>query len=71
MKAYEYIGVMITMAAYYLIMTGDFETGIYLGMLGNIVLGIFLMSRKLFGLLGLQFYFFIANIIGLGKLVAG
>jgi len=68
MREYEYVGVLLTMAAYAILVQGDLHTAFLVGIFGNLILGIFLMSKKLFGLLGLQFYFACANIYGLYNL---
>ena len=65
MKLLEYLGVMITMAAYAIIVLGDLQTGFIVGILGNFVLAAYFYKSELFGLLGLQSYFFCANMFGL------
>ena len=65
MKLLEYLGVMITMAAYAIIVLGDLQTGFIIGILGNIVLGMYFVKTQLFGLLSLQTYFLCANMFGL------
>ena len=65
MKLLEYLSVMITMAAYAIIVLGDLQMGFTVGILGNIVLGIYFVKAQLNGLLALQMYFLCANIYGL------
>ena len=65
MKLMEYLGVMITMAAFASIVLGDLQTGFIVGILGNFVLAAYFYKSELFGLLGLQSYFFCANMFGL------
>ena len=65
MKLLEYLGVMITMAAYAIIVMGDLQTGFIIGLLGNFVLGIYFWKFQQNGLLGLQTYFACANMFGL------
>ena len=68
MREYEYIGVLLTMAAYAILVQGDLHTAFLVGIMANVVLAIFFLSSKLFAMLGLQFYFTCANIYGLYNL---
>ena len=64
MKLLEYLGVMITMAAYAIIVLGDYQTGFIVGIAGNFVLGAYFIKAGLNGLLALQVYFLAANVYG-------
>jgi hypothetical protein len=70
MKLLEYLGVMITMAAYAIIVLGDMQTGFIVGFLGNVVLGLYFVRTGLNALLALQTYFLCANIYGLSAIGA-
>jgi len=65
MKLLEYLGVLITMVAYAIIVHGNLQAGFIVGILGNFVLGAYFVKAKLNGLLSLQIYFLCANIYGL------
>ena len=64
MKLLEYLGVMITMAAYAIIVLGDYQTGFIVGIAVNFVLGAYFIKAGLNGLLALQVYFLAANVYG-------
>ena len=65
MREYEYVGVMLTMFAYLMIVTGNLQLGFIIGLAGNFALFVFAYSQKLKGILGLQFFFACANIYAL------
>lgn len=65
MKEYEYVGVLLTMFAYIMIVTGNLQLGFIIGLAGNIALFAFAYSKKIMGILGLQIFFACANIYAL------
>ena len=68
MKEYEYLGVMASMVAYYLIATGSLTIGFKIGIIASLALLVYFVTIKSWGMLGLQLYFIGANILGLYKL---
>lgn len=68
MKEFEYVGVMISMVAYYLLVTGHILIGATLGIIASACLIIYFGTIRSFPSLGLQFYFVCANLYGLYSL---
>jgi hypothetical protein len=68
MKEFEYIGVMCSVVAYYLIVTGSLQLGFTLGALGSFCLVAYFASIKSMPSMGLQSFFICANIFGLYNL---
>ena len=68
MKEYEYLGVMASMVAYYLIATGSLTIGFKIGIIASVALVIYCISIKSWGMFTLQLYFICANIFGLYNL---
>lgn len=65
MREYEYVGVLLTMFAYVMIVTGNYQLGFIVGLAGNCALFVFAYSNKILGILGLQVFFACANIYAL------
>lgn len=68
MKKIEYLGVILTMLAYMLVVTGWLEEGFELGIISQMLLGIYFYKIRSFATLGLQSFFVCANIYGLVNL---
>ena len=68
MKEYEYLGVMASMVAYFLIATGDLTIGFKIGIIASLALGFYCLTIKSWGMFSLQIYFICANILALYKL---
>ena len=68
MKEYEYIGVMCSIVAYYLIVTGNLTMGFTIGIIASSSLIIYFTTIKSLASLGLQFFFVCANMYGLSNL---
>jgi drug/metabolite transporter (DMT)-like permease len=69
MKEFEYIGVMISVVAYYLIVTGELELGFTLGLLASSCLVAYFGYIKSVPSVMLQMFFICANIYGLYNVV--
>jgi len=65
MKEYEYVGVMLAVAAYVLIVMGYLENGFFLGCLASTMLASYFYMIRLIPSFLLQVFFICANIYGL------
>lgn len=68
MKEYEYIGVMCSVVAYMLIVTGNYELGFTIGIIGSSALIIYFTTIQSIASMGLQFFFVCANMYGITQL---
>ena len=68
MKEYEYIGVMCSVVAYMLIVTGNLNLGFTIGIIASSALIIYFTTIKSLPSIGLQFFFVCANMYGLTNL---
>jgi len=68
MKEYEYIGVMCSIVAYYLIVTGDLTMGFTIGIIASSALIIYFTTINSLASIGLQLFFVCANMYGLTQL---
>lgn len=68
MKEYEYIGVMCSVVAYLLIVTGNYELGFTLGIIASSSLVIYFTTIKSLASIGLQAFFVCANMYGITQL---
>jgi hypothetical protein len=65
MKEFEYIGIMIAVVAYLMIVTGNLTLGFWLGIAASSSLAFYFITIKTFPSMGLQIFFVCANIYGL------
>jgi nicotinamide riboside transporter PnuC len=65
MKEYEYIGVMCSIVAYCLIVSGNYAIGFTIGIIASSSLLIYFTTIKSLPSLGLQVFFVCANMYGL------
>lgn len=68
MKEYEYVGVMISVFAYILIVMGYLEMGFFLGVIASTALASYFYMIRSIPSFGLQMFFIFANIYGLANL---
>jgi hypothetical protein len=68
MKEFEYIGVMASMVAYYLLVTGNVLLGATIGIIASSCLILYFGTLKSWPSAGLQLYFICANMYGLYNL---
>lgn len=68
MKIYEYIGVVFSIVAYCLIVTGNYAIGFETGLLASSALLIYFGTIESFASVGLQLFFIGANMFGLYNL---
>ena len=68
MKEFEYIGVMISVVAYLLIVSGNLSLGFSLGIAASTSLAFYFITIRSFPSLGLQGFFVCANMYGLVNL---
>lgn len=68
MKDYEYVGILLTIFAYAMIVSGNLFLGFAVGLLGNFALIIYFVSVPSFPTATLQAFFVCANSYGLYNL---
>ena len=68
MKEYEYIGVMCSVVAYYLIVTGSLTMGFTIGIIASSSLIIYFTTIESLASIALQSFFVCANMYGLTQL---
>ena len=68
MKEFEYIGVMCSIVAYVLIVTGNYDIGFKIGLIASSALVIYFAAIKSLPSVGLQVFFICANMYGLIRL---
>ena len=69
MKEFEYIGVMASIVAYCLIVSGNYAIGFEIGIIASFSLVCYFITIKSLPSMGLQFFFIGANIYGLINLI--
>jgi len=65
MKEFEYIGVMASIVAYLLIVTGSYSMGFSIGIIASLSLSFYFITIKSLPSLGLQMFFIAANSYGI------
>ena len=68
MKEFEYVGVMCSIVAYWLIVSGYYAIGFKIGLIASTALVIYFVTIKSIPSMGLQIFFICANMYGLVKL---
>ena len=61
MKEYEYVGILLTIFAYTMLVTGNLYLGFVVGLLGNIALIAYFAEIKSMPTVWLQAFFLFAN----------
>jgi nicotinamide riboside transporter PnuC len=69
MKEFEYIGVMASIVAYCLIVSGNYAIGFQIGIVASFSLVCYFITIKSLPSMGLQLFFIAANIYGLLNLI--
>jgi hypothetical protein len=65
MKEFEYIGVMASVVAYLLIVTGSYSIGFSIGIVASLSLSLYFITIKSMPSLALQLFFIAANSYGI------
>ncbi len=65
MKEFEYIGVMASIVAYLLIVTGSYSIGFSIGIIASLSLSAYFITIKSLPSLALQVFFICANSYGI------
>ena len=65
MKEFEYIGVMASVVAYLLIVTGSYSIGFSIGIVASLSLSAYFITIKSMPSLALQMFFIAANSYGI------
>ena len=68
MKEFEYIGVMASIVAYLLIVTGSYSIGFSIGIVASLSLSLYFITIKSMPSLALQVFFIAANSYGIVSL---
>ena len=68
MKEYEYVGILLTMFAYTMLVTGNLYLGFVVGLLGNVALIAYFAEIKSTPSAWLQTFFVFANAYGIVSL---
>ena len=68
MKEFEYIGVMASIVAYLMIVTGNLSIGFMIGIVASLSLAFYFVTIKSIPSIGLQAFFICANMYGLSNI---